>query len=271
MNLLVDIGNARIKWALQDADNLHAGRPMLRDNKAFKDIARPAWKDLEVPERVVIANVAGSDYEKSVCTWVKRRWKIMPEFLRATTTQLGVTNAYKEPGRLGADRWACLLAAHVRYKEPVVIVDCGTAITIDALTGDGRHLGGLIAPGIDLMAAALTGRAPGIEILHDKNQDVALLGSSTEVGVAGGVLYAAVSLVDRVFIDLKSELGRSTRQIITGGDASRISPLLSSQPVQDCDLVLAGLAAFATATAGVDEAEDTDDLPAAREAAVCDT
>lgn len=269
MNLLVDIGNARIKWALQGAGELQVGKPILREGKAFKDIARPAWKELDPPERVVIANVAGNDYEKSVITWVKRRWKVIPEFLRATDTQLGVTNAYKEPGRLGADRWACLLAAHAEHDVPVIIVDCGTAITIDALTGEGRHLGGLIAPGIDLMTASLSSRAPGIEILHDENRDIALLGSSTEVAVAGGVLYTAVSLVDRVFVDLGLELGKPARQIITGGDAPRVYPLLSSQPSYEPDLVLKGLAVFAGPVA--DAADNADDEPVAREAAVCDT
>ena len=269
MHLLVDIGNARIKWAVQRADGIHPGRPILRGNKAFKDIARPAWKDLDAPRRIIISNVAGGDYEKPVITWLKRRWKVTPEFLRATASHLGVTNAYKEPARLGADRWACLLAAHSLYRQPVVIVDCGTAITVDALTSDGRHLGGLIAPGIELMTASLTSRAPGIEMLHSENQDIALLGGSTEVGVAGGVLYAAVSLVDRVLTDLKAELGRSTRLIVTGGDAPRISPLLSNQPLQEPDLVLKGLAAFAGAVE--DETHTSDDAPAAREAAVCDT
>ncbi len=269
MNLLVDIGNARIKWAVQDAQGLRLGEPLARDNKAFKDLARPAWKDLQTPQRVVIANVAGGDYEKSVRTWVKRRWKVAPEFLRATSSQLGVDNAYKEPERLGADRWACLLAAHTGYSAPVVIVDCGTAITIDALTAEGRHLGGLIAPGIDLMTTALTHRAPGIEILHDGNRDIALLGGSTEVAVAGGVLYAAVSLVDRVLLDLKAELGRATQLLITGGDAERIRPLLSTLPLHVSDLVLQGLAAFA----GIDTAAvaAVDERQVRTETAVCDT
>jgi len=266
MNLLVDIGNARIKWALQDKDKLQPGSPLLRHNKAFKDLARPTWKDLEPPQRVIVSNVAGPDYEKSVQTWVKRRWKIVPEFLHATPEQCGVVNAYKEPARLGADRWANLLAAHTRCRGPVVIVDCGTAITIDALAADGRHLGGLIAPGIDLMTSSLIDKAPGIEIAHRENQDITLLGSSTEVGVSGGVLYAVVSLVDRVLLDLKSELGQATKLIITGGDAERISPLLSTQPVYEPDLVLAGLAAVAQAG----EIKIMDKVPDAAGAMVCD-
>jgi len=266
MNLLVDIGNARIKWALQDAENLQPGMPLLRQNKAFKDIARPAWKELEPPQRVIVSNVAGADYQKSVHTWVKRRWKIAPEFLCATAEQCGVTNAYKEPARLGADRWACLIGAHARYRGPVVIVDCGTAITIDAITADGRHLGGLIAPGIELMTASLMENTSGIEITGSKDQqDIVLLGSSTEVGVSGGVLYTTVSLVDRVLLDLKSELGSAARLVITGGDAERIRPLLGTQPVFQPDLVLNGLATFAQAS------ETKLDREPVKDAVACDT
>ncbi len=270
MNLLVDIGNARIKWAMQDADGFRAGRPLARENKAFKDLARPAWKELQPPQRVIVSSVAGGEYDKSVVTWVKRRWKVQPEFLRAGAEQLGVTNAYKQPERLGADRWACLLAARAQYQTPLIVVDCGTAITVDALTAAGRHLGGLIAPGIELMSAALTQKAPGIELLQQDSGDIALLGSSTEVAVAGGTLYAAVSLVDRALLDLNAELGRATQALITGGDAERIRPLLSLQPVHKPDLVLEGLAAFA------DSSEKTEaPVPSAgaapREPAVCDT
>lgn len=254
MNLLVDIGNARIKWALQDGDCWTSGSPLLRQSKAFKDLARPAWKELETPGRVLVSSVAGGDYDKSVHTWIKRRWKVAPEFLRATGSQCGVTNAYKEPARLGNDRWAYLLAAHAASRAPTIIVDCGTAITVDALAADGRHLGGLIAPGIDLMAASLATKAPCIEILDLENHDIALLGSSTEVGVTGGVLYAAVSLVDRVFHDLRNELGRSARLLITGGDAERIAPLLTAKPVIESELVLKGLAVFAESSRGDEEA-----------------
>ena len=249
MMLLVDIGNARIKWATQDADNWKTGEPLQRQNKAFKDIARPAWKELEAPERVIVSNVAGEDYRKSVQTWVKRRWKVTPEFLPVTEQQCGVSNAYSVPQRLGADRWATLLAVHAHYKGPAVVIDCGTAITIDAIAADGMHLGGLIVPGMDLMVSALTGHAPGIQIEEADNQEISLLGSSTEAAVSGGVLYTAIALVERVFMDLQGELGNRTNLLLTGGDATRILPLLGSRPEYVPDLVLKGLAVYAEETA----------------------
>ena len=250
MNLLVDIGNARIKWALQDEDSWTDGEAQLHKGRAFKDIARPIWKDLAQPDRVIVSNVAGREYEKSVQTWVKRRWKVIPEFLRAQASLCGVSNAYQVPERLGADRWANLIAAHAYYTGPAIIIDCGTAITIDALDASGRHLGGLIVPGMDLMSAALVGNAAGIELNEPGSQSVSLLGGSTESAVAGGVLYTVVALVDRVCQDLRAELGDATNMILTGGDAGRILPLLDNRPRHDANLVLKGLSAFAEETAG---------------------
>jgi type III pantothenate kinase len=250
MNLLVDIGNARIKWAVQGENGWQSGEPQLRQGRAFKDVARPAWKALDDPQRVIVSNVAGADYERSVRTWVKRRWKINPEFLRPEAHGCGVTNAYSTPERLGADRWACLLAAHAHYAGPAVVIDCGTAITIDALARDGAHLGGLIVPGLDLMTTALTSNAPGVRLDGPGVRETSLLGHSTETAVSGGVLYTAVSLVDRVFMDLRAELGKAVALLLTGGDAERILPLLSCQPVHEPELVLKGLAVYAEETAG---------------------
>jgi type III pantothenate kinase len=250
MNLLVDIGNARIKWGLQDGDSWTDGEAQLHKGRAFKDIARPIWKDLVQPERVIVSNVAGREYEKSVQTWIKRRWKVVPEFLRSQASQCGVTNAYQVPERLGADRWANLIAAHAYYPGPAVIIDCGTAITIDALDAAGKHLGGLIVPGMDLMSAALVGNAAGIELTEPGSQSVSLLGSSTESAVAGGVLYTAVALVDRVCQDLRAELGKATSMLLTGGDAGRLLPLLDTRPRHDANLVLKGLSVFAKESAG---------------------
>lgn len=247
--LLIDIGNSRIKWALTSEDDWQAGEPLVRGDHAFKDLVRPVWKELEPPQRVIVACVAGDDYVKSVKTWIKRRWKINAEFMQAEALCCGVANAYQDPERLGVDRWACLIAAHALYDVPVCIVDCGTAITIDALASDGKHLGGLIVPGIDLMVSSLSSEMPGIELDKNNQQDVSLLGRDTESAVQGGTLYTAVALLDRVYNDIAHELGQSTVRIITGGDATRILPLLSTRPEHEPDLVLKGLQIFADETA----------------------
>lgn len=252
MNLLLDIGNSRIKWALVNDGQWQAGEPLVRADKAFKDIARPAWQSLEPPQRVIVSNVAGEDYARLVRTWIKRRWKLEPEFLQADVECAGVVNAYPHPQRLGSDRWACLLAAHALYDAPVCIVDCGSAVTVDALAADGRHLGGLIVPGLEMMVGALTSRAPGVALSEDEPPAVSLLGRDTASAVNGGALYTVVSLLDRVFVDIVGELGESTVSVITGGDAPRVLPLLSVTPPRHVpDLVLKGLEVYAKETACV--------------------
>lgn len=246
MNLFLDIGNARIKWALGDKEQFKVGDPLAHAGKPFKDLARPCWKELEAPERVVISNVRGSDYEKSVRTWVKRRWKVAPEFVRSEASCCDVTNGYIQPERLGVDRWTSLLAVHRAYSGPSVVVDCGTAITIDAIDGNGEHLGGLIVPGMELMQTALSERAPGIELSESGGEESSLLARSTESAVSGGILYTAISLIDRVFMDLNAELDSKANLVLTGGDALRVRPLLTRKPVYNPHLVLEGLAVYAS-------------------------
>ncbi len=251
MNLLLDIGNSRIKWARSVDDVLETGEPLMRENKTFKDLVPAAWLAMDAPERVVIVSVAGATFNKSIRTWVKRTWRIDCEFMVSSAAACGVTNAYIQPERLGADRWAALLAAHDLYTTPVCLVDCGSAVTIDAIDAAGHHLGGLIVPGLDMMERALTTRTAGVKFENAPSGEVSLLARDTETAVHGGALYTLVALIDRVYSDLGHELGRAARRVITGGDAQRILPLLASPPDHQPDLVLHGLAVHVRETACV--------------------
>lgn len=246
MILLLDIGNSAMKWAFLGAGGLEGAGAVLRADKEFKDLAKAHWSDCEPPERVLVSNVAGPALKKSVTLWIKRRWKLSPEFVQAEAEAGGVRNAYLEPKKLGADRWAALIGARQLVSGPVCIIDCGTAITIDALADDGRHLGGLIVPGLALMARSLIERAPDIhEPSEDAPGDVALFARDTDNGVAGGALYAAVALLDRAIADVAAELGAKLTVIVTGGDGERIARLLRYRVRYEPQLVLQGLASIA--------------------------
>lgn len=249
MNLLLDIGNSRIKWACSVDDGVEAGEPVVRDGKTIKDLAPAAWLAMEAPARVIVASVAGATFNKSVRTWIKRTWRVDCEFVVASAEACGVTSAYIHPERLGADRWAALIGVHDLYDAPVCLVDCGSAVTIDAIDADGHHLGGLIVPGLDMMERALTTRTAGVKFDEAPSGEVSLLARDTETAVHGGALYTLVSLIDRVYSDLSQELGRNARRVITGGDAERILPLLASRPDHRRDIVLHGLAIHARETA----------------------
>lgn len=247
MILLLDAGNSRLKWAVLRNGHFEHGGSFEHAANTIGELASAAWGELEPPEAVLVANVAGEPFRRALNSWVKRRWKLIPEYPQASAEAFGIHNAYREPARLGIDRWLTLLGAHELFKDPLCIIDCGTALTIDVLAQDNRHLGGLIIPGMRLMQDALTQRAEGIrQQIQDASHDqVTLLGTDTGSAVAGGTLYAEVAVIDRVLTDLRAELGPQLRCILTGGDAPRLQPLLAFRTEHKPDLVLLGLARLA--------------------------
>ena len=217
MTFLVDVGNSRIKWASAVDGALAESTQRAYQARRLAETLDSAWATCERPQRVVVANVGGAEVAERLSLWVAQRWGCDIEFIQAQARQCGVVSAYLDPQSLGADRWAALIATHHRHPQCACIVDCGTAITIDAIAANGAHLGGLITPGLGLMRQALSRRAPGIA--RDVSGEVSLLARSTADGVTAGTLYAAVAVVDRVVSDVEAELGEPVLCVVCGGDS----------------------------------------------------
>ncbi len=246
MILLIDIGHSRIKWASLDGCDFHFGGSCGHRDLPLPALAESLWADLPQPTRVV-ASVTQRNLSAVLAEWSTERWGLRPEVVVPQASGYGVVNAYVEPSQLGADRWAALVAARERHRSLVCIVDCGTAMTMDVLSSEGEHLGGLIVPGLQVMRRALVENVQGISAALELKVDsrVALFARDTAGGVAGGTLYAVVALIDRVIADLTTELDATPKCLICGGDASRVLPLLSRDFQHEPHLVLQGLAAIA--------------------------
>jgi type III pantothenate kinase len=244
--MLLDVGNSAVKWAVEENGHYTCRGYFLRRNRGFAEQADAAWGQLPVPDSIAVANVAGPELQREINDWVAACWQLSPCYIRVDEAAAGVVNAYTDPGRLGVDRWAALVAGRQATPGPVCIIDCGTAITIDALAADGRHLGGMIAPGLEMMRQTLTadtsdiGPQPAMQAAG-----ISLLAQDTVQAVNNGVSYMAAAMIDRVLADMVAELGEQTEMLITGGDAGRILPLLGWQPRHDPDLVLKGVAILA--------------------------
>ncbi len=247
MILLLDAGNSRLKWAMLRNGLYEHGGVLEQTGTAIKELASAAWSELDKPEYVFVANVAGEATRRALNSWIKRHWKLTPEYVLAEVEQFGIRNAYAEPERLGVDRWLALLAARDLFKGALCVIDCGTALTIDMLAHDNRHLGGLIIPGLTLMRDALIGRTETIrdQMQAASHEQVRLLGADTGSAVVGGTLYAQIAVIDRVLADLSAELGATMRCVLTGGDAPQLLPLLATHVHYEADLVLLGLARIA--------------------------
>jgi len=247
MMLLLDVGNTSVKWAVRENAEMSPAGCFQHQGEDFKALAQTAWGDLQVPEKIVVSNVAGSDIGDSLTGWALNHWDLSPVFVRVTDRALGVTNAYAKPADLGVDRWMALVGAHSSSSGALCIVDCGTAITLDFLTADGVHRGGLILPGVDMIERMLLDNTAGIKLSNDP-QFVTPFASGTGEAVHGGAIYMVTAAINRIVSDMGVESGTRPEVIITGGNAGQIQSLLSCSPRHEPSLVLKGLAIFAGET-----------------------
>lgn len=245
MILVVDIGNTRIKWACAQghalsghAAAIHAGRPLAQ-------IWSSIGKDAPRPERIVASNVAGTAVAESLRAYCRQQFKLVPEFITPSPKAAGVTNGYTDPAQLGSDRWAAIIGAFGRYGGPLCVFGCGTALTVDSVSRDGRHLGGLIAPGLGVMRRALADAAPALPVEADG--ELTLFAHATRSAVSSGVCYAAVGFIERVVAEVRAQQGAETRVLLTGGDAETLQPGLRERFTLAPHLVLEGLALLAEA------------------------
>jgi len=183
--------------------------------------------------------VRGAAFEEQISGWCFRRWGLSPEYLRPQSAAYGVTNGYRDPAQLGSDRWAALIGVRSLTRSDVVVVDCGTAMTIDVMDKRGFFVGGVILPGMTLMRHALAQRAPGIGTVEAVDEGA--LGTTTGGGIASGLHYGLAGAVERVLQEAKRQLRAEPALYLTGGDAVSLQKFLKSQWVLAPDLVLTGL------------------------------
>jgi type III pantothenate kinase len=245
--LLVDFGNSRIKWALYADTNLHASAVLTHRQQALSSILAQAWTALPTPQRVVVASVAAAERKTELADWVQQHWSLSAEFIVSPAQGHGLINSYQEPAKLGCDRWAAMVAAYHAARGPVCVVDCGSAVTIDVVDAVGRHLGGLILPGVHTMHAALTAHT-ALAPVDFSQLPPQLLGTSTQEAIALGIARSISALVQQTLTEMERSHGLRLACYLTGGDAALIAPLLALPCVVEADLVLQGLAIMAHAT-----------------------
>jgi type III pantothenate kinase len=168
-------------------------------------------------------------------------------FMRAEKQACGITNSYRQPRRLGVDRWVAMIGARAESKSALCIVDAGSAITIDALDRHGMHLGGQIIPGLHLMHRALESDTAGIKGLRIRavapGTGMALFANSTSGAVQAGAINAICGAIDRAVKTMRAA-GLRPKIFVTGGGSSPILEQLSTSVLHRPHLVLQGLAAM---------------------------
>lgn len=241
MKLLLDLGNTRLKWALSDEGHWQAEGALAWGEPVAAMLAT-AWRELSGVTAVLAASVADEVRETMVARQVRESFALEPQWVRTPAQAGGVRNAYAEPLRLGVDRFLAMLAAFAAGQAPCVLVGVGTALTLDALAADGRHLGGLIAPGPHLMRQALLGATA--RVLAESPGAVVARADNTPDAVTSGCWGACAALVERFTRDASVDLGGSPQVLLGGGDGAALQPLLAMPSCLIGDSVLRGLAVW---------------------------
>lgn len=243
--LLVDFGNSRIKWASATGDVLSPGRPFPWHAEELPAQLDRHWSGMTPPAAIHVATVAGPAVAERLDAWVRARWGLSARFARTEASRGGVSNGYDRPEDLGVDRWLGLLGLHRHYPLPACLVDCGTAITLDLLDADGRHRGGVIAPGLTAMRRALSRDTHALGLIQGRPVPGPCLGRDTVSGIAAGCVLSGAGLVEKCLAELRRESGAAIQLVLTGGDAPAIGGHLSIPFQSDETIVLRGLLVMA--------------------------
>lgn len=230
--LLLDVGNSRCKWArVENGAWSHHGAI---DNAECAALQRD-FSAMSPPSRVIVSNVAGAEMAQRL-RFLCAVFPAPLEFIAARSEQCGVSNSYDTPASLGSDRWAALIAAWRRTRRACLVVNCGTATTMDALSDTGEFLGGLILPGITLMHQSLLHSTAQLADAQGRLQDFP---RNTADAIYSGVMRATQGAIQQQYILLK---GKETATcVLSGGAADQIEPLLGIPVLRVDNLVLEGL------------------------------
>lgn len=231
MILECDIGNSRCKWRLVGGSSSGVFD--------YRKEGFSSFENLESVTEVKACIVAGVEITTVFERVVEGLFDCQPRFAKTATNCGGVHCAYENVSELGVDRWSAMVAAFKRVDGAVLVVDAGSALTIDLLDVSGLHLGGYIIPGHNMMCDALLKDTAAVRF--DSVFEQAEFGKSTQQCVTAGVVVALVGAVKLSIQQATALVGSGFSVVLTGGNADLLAPLLSGRVEVVPELVLDGL------------------------------
>lgn len=250
MLLAIDVGNTNIVLGVFEGEHLvESGRLATLRERTSDEIG--IWVLQLFEHRAIDAGritgiVLGSVVPPLTGTFMKmaERYFGMTPLNVDGSVDTGMPILYKHPSEVGADRILNGVAGYQLYGRarggPLIVVDFGTATTLDAISAKGEYLGGVICPGMQISADALFQRAARLPRV-DIRKPCDVIGKTTVGAIESGLYYGYAGLVDGLVRRMKNELGADTTCIATGGLASVIAPEVDAIEHVDPDLTLQGL------------------------------
>ncbi|PSJ18037.1 type III pantothenate kinase [Nitrosomonas supralitoralis] len=233
--LAIDSGNSYVKWGL------FSGNQWIKQGSVFYDevlTLNNEFLNFPTPTSIIISHVARSETKDHITKLISQ-WPTKPQWLVSNNFRCNVMNGYSNPNQLGSDRWAALIAAWKIEKHACLVINAGSAVTIDVLSKSGKFLGGIILPGIDLMVKSLLLGTQLTKIDSASYQDFPV---STDSAIQSGMIHSIIGASERMYnLLLSNENLRSVNCIISGGSISLLMPYFKF-PIKVVNrLVLEGL------------------------------
>lgn len=256
--LLLDLGNTRLKWALAEpaaADarvsswRLGPVQALAHAGPDFLPALQSALRALPEVESVHCVAVTAETTFEAVRRCVEEHVRSLQPFLWRARTEASAAApdgrrlvcAYPHPAHLGTDRWLSLRGALTVARTPLLVANAGTALTLDAVDADCRHLGGLILAGVSGMREGLLARAPHLQVDARSPGPAEFWADDTASAVGLAPWQAAAGLIERTVRRMQRETGHTPALLLAGGDAEALQPLLDQEVLLQPHLVLKGL------------------------------
>jgi type III pantothenate kinase len=245
MLLAIDIGNSAIKFGIYETKGLlhkfsvatwHDYTP----EELFFDRFRYVEQTFVRIDEVIVSSVV-PEVNETLVSASRELFKVTPSFVDHRTN-LGIKILYNPPSSVGPDRLVGAFYAVEKHGAPVIICSLGTATVIDAVDDERQYVGGIIAPGISLMAASLherTSLLPQVKLRRPQH----LLGRNTEEAILSGVVHGTASIVETLVNRVSEEIFKDHEPtvILSGGFVRTIRPDLPAAFVYEENLILEGL------------------------------
>jgi type III pantothenate kinase len=223
--LLLDLGNSRLKWTWATDARVGAIQAAVHGAPGWLRAAHADWAAGAAPRRILLSSVAIPALAAEVRAVLARcRPQVEVEAIASPADAGDWRSAYAQPDRLGVDRYLAMRGAIALQSGAVLVVGCGTAVTIDLVDAQGRHRGGLIAPGPALMRQSIVARAGRVD--WQREGRLQAFGTDTEDALQSGCWQAAAGLVERALAAATGELGAAVTTLLHGGDAEQLASLL---------------------------------------------
>lgn len=287
MNLLIDIGNTRLKWGCENKGRIEQ-TGFINSLRLSRSLLDQSMSSIDKPKSVWISSVVSSSIHKVLVEWLLQRYQLHAQVIKVRQPVVGFSNAYADLDALGVDRWVAAIGARkcveakngarkcveaknrarkcaeAKDRSPerpkakdIIIIDVGTAITVDCLTADNVFQGGVIYPGSRLMHDSLIGGTSGIKSQFSETDQI--IGKTTSECVNSGIAFGVAGAVERIVAEMLGSIGAATQIVLTGGGAQALSDKTNLDALYEPDLVLHGLMKIATLQAnGAIGAEELD-------------